>query len=239
MLQVMPDGLTMMGLQFRGAKYICGSPVKLEYSTWVTNGLGVPGQGKAADWYDLSGVVGTASNVNNALAYGGRLALWIPAYGINFGVSEFVNAPYSKADGAVMSVWQPYFNYHRGNWDYRFEYGDNVERTTPFIGNSIHRRGLYSQIAYRNYGALNKHIQRLEYVFRFSEARFKGIDQNSFFGSPLDPPQSSPVNANQYTVGINYYFYPSTVLKFAYEFNQAINNGLHDNEFLVQFATNF
>jgi hypothetical protein len=239
MLQVMPDGLTLMGLQFRGARYLFGSPVKMEYSTWVTNGLGVPGQGQAADWYDLGGVVGTSGNVNNALAYGGRIGFWIPARGINFGVSEFVNAPYTHQSGAVMSVWQPYFNYHRGNWDFRFEYGDNYERTKPFIGNNIDRRGFYTQIAYRNYRSLKKHIQRLEYVFRYSEARFHGIDQKSLFASPLDPPQSTPVDANQYTLGINYYFYPSTVVKLAYEFNQTLRQSLHDNELIIQFATNF
>ena len=76
------------------------------------------------------------------MAYGGRLGFWIPTRGINFGVSEFVNAPYSHADGAITSIWQPYFNYHRGNWDFRFEYGQNYERTRSFIGNSIDRNGL-------------------------------------------------------------------------------------------------
>jgi hypothetical protein len=238
-LQVMPDGLTLMGLQLRGARYLFGSPVKMEYSAWMTNGLGVPGMGKAADWYDLTAVVGTASSVNDAMAYGARLAFWLPARGINFGVSEFVNSPYTKMSGAEMSIWQPYFNYHRGNWDFRFEYGNTYEITKPFIGNNIRREGLYAQIAYRDYQSLNKHLQRLEYLFRYSDAFFHGIDQKSFIASPLDPPQSSPVNANQYTVGINYYFYPSMVLKLAYEWNQELHTSLHANEFLMQFATNF
>jgi hypothetical protein len=239
MLQVIPDGLTIMGLQFRGAKYLFGSPVKVEYSTWATNGLGVPGAGQAADWADLSGVAGTSGNVNNAMAYGGRLGLWIPSRGINFGVSEFVNAPFGSQQGAIMSIWQPYFNYHRGNWDFRFEYGNNWERTKPFIGNNIHREGLYAQIAYRNYASLHKHLQRLEPVFRFSDARFQGINQKAAFANPLDPLQATPVNANQYLVGMNYYFTPSTVMKVAYEFNQALKQSLRDNIFMVQFATNF
>jgi hypothetical protein len=241
MRQVIPDGLALTGFQLRGAKYLFGSPIKLEYSVFATNGMGVPGMGKAADWADLGGVVGTTANVNNAAAYGARLAFWIPARGINFGVSEIANAPYSHADGAVMSIWQPYFNYHYGNWDFRFEYGQNYERTIPFFGNSIERNGFYTQIAYRNYQSTRKHLQRLEPVFRFSDARFRGINQAavasnvSSFSSPMD----APVDRNQYTIGINYYFYPSAVLKFAYEINSELNKSLHDNVFMVQFASNF
>jgi hypothetical protein len=143
-------------------------------------------------------------------------------------------------DGAVMSVWQPYFNYHRGNWDFRFEYGDNYQLTRPFIGNNIDRKGYYTQLAYRNYRSLHKHLQRLEYVFRYSTAKFNGIQQNnagliSSFSTPMD----APVDRNQYTMGINYYLYPSTILKLAYEINSEVHTNLHDNVVMMQFATNF
>jgi hypothetical protein len=237
--QAIPNGLVLSGLQFRGARYLFGSPVKMEYSVFATNGMGVPGSGTAADWADLGGVLGTTANANNAMAYGGRIGFWIPARGINFGVSEIVNAPYSHADGAIISVYQPYFNYHYRNWDFRFEYGQNSERTKPFIGNNINRSGFYTQIAYRNYQSIYKHLQRLEGVFRFSDARFAGINQKALdpaaFGSPID----MPVDRNQYTIGINYYFYPSTVFKVAYEINQEFRRDLKDNVFMMQFATNF
>ena len=177
MRQVIPNGLVLSGLQFRGAKYLFGSPVKMEYSVFATNAMGVPGTGGRSDWADLGGVIGTTSNINNGMAYGGRIGFWIPTRGINFGVSEIVNAPYSHPDGAIISVWQPYFNYHYGNWDFRFEYGHNYERTKSFINNNINRIGFYTQLAYRNYQSIHKHLQRLEGVFRFSDARFSGIDQ--------------------------------------------------------------
>ena len=60
----------------------------------------------------------TVSDMEIDPIYGGRIAFWYPALGINAGVSEFVNAPYSQSAGAVMSIWQPYFNYHRGNWQF-------------------------------------------------------------------------------------------------------------------------
>ena len=241
MRQVIPDNLTISGLQFRGAKYLFGSPIKMEYAIFASNGLGVPGAGKEAGWANLGRLSGTTSGVNNAAAYGGRIGFWIPTRGINFGVSEFVNSPYSKTDGAVVSIWQPYFNYHRGNWDFRFEYGNNYEYTKTFIGDNIDRKGFYTQIAYRDYQSLKKHKQRLEYVFRYSETTFHGINQAAaaananLFGTPMNV----PVDRNQYTIGVNYYFNASTVLKFAYEINSEVHKSLHDNLFMVQFATNF
>jgi hypothetical protein len=237
--QVLPDGLAITGLQFRGAAYLFGSPIKMEYSAFATNGLGVPGAGTAADWADLGALLGTTANANDSMAYGGRIGFWLPAWGINLGVSEFVNSPYTKDSGAVMSVWQPYFNYHYGNWDARFEYGNMFEKTQPFIGNNIRRNGFYAQLAYRNYASLNKYLQRLEGVVRFSDAYFKGIDQAKIDPTTFGQPMDAPVNRNQYTVGLNYYFYASTVLKFAYEFNQEIGRNFRDNLFMAQFATNF
>jgi hypothetical protein len=237
--QVIPDGLVLQGLQFRGGKYLFGSPLKMEYSVFATNGIGVPGAGAAADWADLGGVVGSTGGLNNAMLYGGRLGFWLPAWGINFGVSEIVNAPYSHTDGAVISIWQPYFNYHYGNWDFRFEYGQNYERTRSFIGNSIERSGFYTQLAYRNYQCIHKHLQRLEWVFRYSDARFRGINQHALDVTTFATPMDAPLDRNQYTIGLNYYLYPSTIIKFAYEINQEVHRDLKDNIFYMQFATNF
>ena len=239
MQQVIPDGLTLTGLQFRGAKYLFGSPLKMEYAAFLSNGLGVPGAGKSADWADLGGVIGSTANVNNAMAYGGRIGFWLPTRGINFGASELVSAPYGLGSGPVYSIWQPYFNYHRGNWDVRFEYGNNYENTKTFIGNNIQREGLYAQVAYRNYQSLHQHLQRLEYVFRFSDAFFHGFDQSKLDLSSYSPLAAAPIDRNQYTIGINYYLYASSILKFAYEINSELHRPLHDNVFMMQFATNF
>ncbi len=239
MQQVIPDGLTVTGLQFRGAKYLFRSPFKLEYSVFASNGLGVPGAGKAADWADMGGLIDSTGNVNNAMAYGGRLAIWLPSRGINFGASELVSAPYGVSQGPVYSIWQPYFNYHYGNWDFRFEYGNSYTNAKTFIGNNIRREGMYAQIAYRNYASLRQHLQRLEYVFRFSDAFFHGIDQSHLDLTAYSPLTAAPIDANQYTVGVNYYFYASSILKFAYEINSPLHMNLHYNVFMAQFATNF
>jgi hypothetical protein len=239
MQQAIPFSLSVTGLQFRGGQYLWKSPVKMEYSLFAVNGLGVPGTGTAADWANLTELVTSTLNVNNAMAYGGRIAFWLPRRGINFGVSEFVNTPFTGDAGALISFWQPYFNYRYGNWDFRFEYGNMFEHTQSFIGNNIHRQGLYTQITYRPYQAMNKYLQRFEPAFRFSAARFQGISAAAANPSSFMSPVMAPVDRNQYTIGLNYYFYASTMLKFAYEINQELGKNLHDNLFLIQFATNF
>ncbi len=239
MRQVIPDGLTMTGVQFRGAKYLFKSPVKMEYSIFASNGFGVSGAGKAADWADTANLLGSTAGVNNAMAYGGRIGFWIPNRGINFGVSELVSAPYSLASGSAYSIWQPYFNYHRGNWDFRFEYGNSYQDTRRFTGSNIERQGMYSQVAYRNYQSLHQHLQRLEYVFRFSDAFFHGINQSQLDLTSYSPLMNAPIDSNQYTIGVNYYLYASSILKLAYEINSPLHASVKDNVFMMQFATNF
>ena len=46
--QVYPAQLSFNGVQFRGAKYVADTPVKLEYSGFVANGLSVTGTKLAA-----------------------------------------------------------------------------------------------------------------------------------------------------------------------------------------------
>ena len=87
---------------------------------------------------------------------------------------------------------------------------------------------------FRSYGANNIHLSRLEAVFRYGFANIQGVDPKALaltsFGSPLQV----PVTRDQYTFGLNYYFYPSMFVKFAYEINREHGLDLHDNVFLVQ-----
>ncbi|MGZ3432201.1 MAG: hypothetical protein ACXWN0_10955, partial [Isosphaeraceae bacterium] len=105
------------------------------------------------------------------------------------------------------------------------------------IGNNVDRRGLYAQLSYRDYNNRSPYLAKLEGVFRYSFANFSGIN----FGK-LDTTASpfaagaTPVDTNQYTFGINYWFYASNVLKFAYEINQEVNHQLNDHIFMAQWA---
>ena len=57
--------------------------------------------------------------------------------------------------------------------------------------------------------------------------------------STFSTPQNVPVDRNQYTFGLNYYLYASSIVKFAYEINSEVHRSLRDDVFMMQFATNF
>ena len=241
MRQVIPDGLTVTGLQFRGAKYLFGSPLSWSTRSSPPTAWGSPAPGSRPTGPTWAGVVGTTGNVNNAMAYGGRLGYLAPDRGASTSASRTSSAhPTAWHSGAVYSIWQPYFNYHRGNWDFRFEYGNSYENTRTFHRNNIRREGMYAQFAYRNYASLHQHLQRLEYVFRFSDAFFHGIDQSKLdLTALLAADERARSTATSTPLGVNYYLYASSILKFAYEINSELHRNLHDNVFMMQFATNF
>jgi hypothetical protein len=227
------------GFQFRGAKYLCALGVKPEYALFIANGLGLPDKTDLTTLANLDAIKETTGSLNSAMAYGGRLGLWVPRWGLNGGLSGYLNRPYTHDAGIDINLWVFDANYHRGNWDFRLEYASMLEQTRPFIGTNIGRRGLYAQIAYRNYNARNEYLSRLEGVFRYSFANFSGISLKHLDVSAFDSPLSVPVNRNQYTIGINYYFYPSIILKIAYEINQEQGIDLKDNLFMSQIAFGF
>src|SRR5262249_12589706 len=148
----------------------------------------------------------------------------------------FFNRPYGEMAGPDINMGSIDFGFHKGNWDIRFEYADMFQRfplappapdqtTTdqdqtdqgpPAPTNQhIRRRGFYAQVAYRPYDASNPFLQNLEGVFRYSRARFRGIDPTGLDLTQFDTPVAAPVDRDQYTFGINYYFYPSLLVKFA------------------------
>src|SRR5262249_21180633 len=158
----------------------------------------------------------------------------------NGGISLFFNRPYGEDGGTDVNLWDIDLNYHKGNWDARFEYAYMFEETTAFLDSNIHQKGFYAHLAYRPYDACNNCLENLEAVVRYSRARFKGIDPTALDLTAFETPVDAPVDRDQYTFGINYYLYPSCVLKFAYEINKEHGGiNLHDNVFLAQLAWAF
>src|SRR5207245_1765154 len=111
------------------------------------------------------------------------------------------------------------FNYHKDNWDVRLEYGSTYQQASNFIGTNIHRQGFYGQVAYRPRDIPSRFLQNLEFVYRYSYVWFNGIDPAGLdlttFGTPLDV----PVRRQQNEIGINYWFAPRAVIKFAFQIN--------------------
>lgn len=228
------------GAQLRGSTYLFGSPVKLEYSLYGGNGMQLSATpATVADLADLS--VLASSDETNAKAVGGRLGLWVPQWGINGGVSAYYDHDYAQtAPRLDLNIISVDANYHRGNWDARFEAAHMNQQAAAIIGRDIQRSGLYAQLGYRPYHVASYFLQRLEFVGRYGLERFVGIDPSALDFTTFSDLTFVPVDRNQYTCSLNYYFYPSLILKFAYEINQELHGiNLHDNVFFSQMVWAF
>jgi hypothetical protein len=240
--QVYPAQLSFNGLQLRGARYLFDWPVKLEYSGFVANGLSVAGSKLSPSIYsNLNNFTDTGNDVNGAKAWGGRLGLSIPKVGFIAGLSGLANQAYSQA-GQTLSLYDVDASWHKGNWDMRFELAKMFQQT-PGPAPSIYRFGYYAQVAYRQYNNPNPILQKLEGVFRFDHVQFDGIDLQqtgiNFGGLGLNYARQ-PLDRNRFTIGANYWFYPSLVLKLAIEFNDELGiPSLRDNGFIGQIVWGF
>lgn len=230
---------SLTGAQLRGSRYLLGSPVKMEYSLYAANGLGMPGGGTLTDWANLGKSIETTKNANNSMAYGGRVGFWIPAVGLYGGASYFGNSAYTPSAGADTQLWDFDLSFRQGNWDVRFEYAALFQKTAAFIGNNIGRNGLYVQAAYRDYTSLSPILSNLELVGRYSYATIRGVDPFALDLSAFDSPVQVPVTRNQYALGVNYYLSYSLILKLAFEVNQETRFNLKDNQLLSQLAWGF
>ncbi len=238
--QVVPTDYSQNGVQLRGGMYLWDSPLKLEYSAFVSNGLGVPGTGlDPTTIANLNELRETVDNVNNGLAYGGRLGFWLPEYGLTWGISGLINGAYTEDTSDDLKIWQLDAAWRKGNWEVRGEYGELHQDAAALIGSDIVRRGLYAQMSYRPYDSYSPFWQKWEWVFRYSFANFHGIDPGALeldeFASTVD----LPVDRHQYTMGVAYWLYPSLALKFAYQINDEVGTEYRDNGLLAQFAWGF
>jgi hypothetical protein len=238
--QVLPI-FSLLGVEAKGACYLGGSPLKLEYAAYISNGLnltpGTPGLPTLTELADLGGMTNNFSFVTNDKAVGGRLGLWWPEMGINSGISGMVNGDYVAGgfeDSMALVAFD--FNYHEGNWDIRAEYGKTFQHTTEFLGANIRRQGVNAQIAYRPRDSLCEHLQRTEVVYRYGWVDFKGIDAAALDLTHFATPLAVPVRRQQNEVGINYWFSDRMVLKVAYQINDEPGFHLHDNQFISEFA---
>jgi hypothetical protein len=241
--QVVPL-LSTDGLMVRGGVYLFGSPVKIEYALYGGNGAQAtagppPGPTTYSEAVDLQGITG-GSDETSLQSMGGRVGFWIPEWGIQGGISGYSNGRYSSLAKDQFDLWDLDLNYRKGNWDLRFEYAENYQQAVSYIGNNVRRKGFYTQIAYRPYDLEHCILKNIEVAVRYSRVWFHGIDPTQIDPTAFSSPMDVPVNRDQWTFGMNYYFYPSMALRLAYEVNHELGNiNLHDNIFLAQYVWAF
>jgi len=234
------DGLfpeSQLGAQLRGVIPI--GPTKLEYVAFVAN---APGLITAPD--DLS-ELGTLdfdndANMGGHIAVGGHVGfIPIPEIEVGYGIQRSRVGP---RDHAVENVLQSAdFNYvrdstylkglinFRAQWGWshigRFVYDANGEQGFgPFTFNN-NRNGGYAQVAYRPTHIANDILKNLEGVFRY--------DRLNQLHTPVG------FDEQRWTLGLNYWLTPSTVIKAAYEFDDK-NGGARDQDaFMMQMAVGF
>jgi hypothetical protein len=239
-LQVLPP-FSMLGVQATGSFYLGCSPLKMEYAAYVSNGLNVTpataGSPTINELANLENMESTFTNITNSKAVGGRVGLWWPERGLEAGLSSMYNGDY-VAGGSEdsISLWAVDLNYRKGNWDVRAEYGMTYQHAQTFIANNIRRQGFYTQVAYRPRNATNKYLQNVEGIYRYAYVDFRGIDPTMLDLTTFSTRVDVPVRRQQNEFGINYYFYPRLVLKFAYQINDEPGFHLHDNQFISELA---
>jgi hypothetical protein len=239
--QVLPP-LALLGVEAQGAFYLGCSPLKMEYAAYVSNGMnltpataGAPTIDELANLENMTNTFGPT--ITNDHILGGRLGLWWPEMGLEGGISGMVNGDY-VAGGFEdsISLWAVDLNYKKGNWDVRLEYGATYQHTADFIGNNIRRQGFYGQVGYRAFDLPNGFLQQLEFVYRYAYVDFRGIDPTTLDLTTYSTPVDVPVRRQQNEFGIDYWFSPRLVLKFAYQINDEPGFHLHDNQFLTELA---
>ena len=238
--QVLPP-FSLLGVQATGSFYLGCSPIKMEYSAYVSNGLNLTpaaaGSPTINELANLENMENTFSSITNEKAVGGRLGFWWPEAGLETGFSALYNGDYIAGGFEnSISLWAVDFNYRKNNWDVRAEYGMSYQQTQPFLTTDIVRQGFNGQIAYRPRDSHNRYLQNIELIYRYGYVNFTGIDATTLDLTTFSTPLDVPARRQQNEIGINYYFYPRMVLKCAYQINDEPGFHLHDNQFLTELA---
>jgi hypothetical protein len=238
--QVLPP-MALLGVEATGAFYLCCSPLKMEYAAYVSNGLNLTpktaGSPTINEIANLENLTNTFTFVTNDKVLGGRLGLWWPEKGLAGGISGLYNGDY-VAGGFEdsLALWAVDLNYHKGNWDVRLEYGMTYQEAGSFGFANIRRQGFSAQVAFRPWDLPPGPLQQTEFIYRYGYVDIRGIDPTTLDFTTFATPIDIPVRRQQNEFGINYYFSPRMVIKFAYQINDEPGFHLHDNQFITELA---
>jgi hypothetical protein len=214
---------SQLGLQVRGGVPL-GS-MRGEYALYVSNGPAMRNDGTLR--------FNNFSDINNNKAVGGRIG-WLPFTGFELGygfeVAGVDDLNGDKLDVITHSVDFNYLlasrKYLLGNVDINAQYANRqVDRSSdPTLAFNNQSSGGYAQVAYR------PSLSGIPLLVDFeSVLRYDWIDLPSAPGF---------YDEQRWTVGLNYYLAASTMVKFAYQFDNK-QGAANDNALIFQVTSGF
>lgn len=221
------DGLlpeTLLGAQLRGGVPL--GPTKFNYSIFAANSFPLSG--------DNNGMLdfGNFDNLGQNFVGGGHVGfLPIPQLEVGYGM---MMGQMDGAAGNPTALFQSVdLNFVQDSEALRGLLRLNAQWVWSHVGGYAYtgqdpfhnsRNGGYAQISYRPTKWGSAFLSKLEPVFRFDTLQQKN--------TPAGTEES------RYTMGLNYWLGPITVVKFAYQFDHNDGDIAH-NAWLLQFATGF
>jgi hypothetical protein len=240
------DGLlpeSNVGAQLRGGVPLGLGSSKIGYALYAANAPELqndPASVAASDFGTFTW--DNFDNIGRHFAYGGRLGILpIPEFELGYGLqysdvtppgsSRNVNSFLHSADASyvreseLLKGWLNLKAQYVWSRVGSFQYDPGSVNGGPYNFEN-NREGGYFQIAYRPTRMDLGMIKNLEPVFRYDLLNQKQTPTG--------------VDESRYTVGLNYWFGPSTVVKVAYEWDhQTGPNSDPHNAIMAQFVTGF
>lgn len=236
------DGIapfTSLGIYARGGVPV-GSTM-FNYAIYLSNGAAL---NTGEDESDEAGMLHfeNFSDINNNKSVGGRVG-FLPIPEVEFGFSfnwGKVNPSGSEVGDVDAFIWGLDFTWVQevdflaGLFDVRFEFArsevdDAIFDPTGAVFGPLffdnNRDGLYAQIAYRPTKAGIEFLRDFEFVGRYD-----------YLNLPAGAPEEA--DHERWSVGVNYWLSPSTVLKFTYE-RLEVEGEPDTDAFLAMFAIGF
>ena len=221
------QGKTQLGAQVRGGvplRMIGLDSSRLGYAFYASNGSELTDDGSLNHK--------NFSDIDNNKLVGGRVGFvpW-PGFEVGYGfevggVRDSLNKSLDTTTHVVDANYVQSSPMIGGRLDFRAQWAWRTIDRSRVVGLDFKNKvnGGYGQIAYQPSLLNIKWIRDLEGVFRYDR-----MDQ---------PSGSSFTDRSRYTVGLNYYLAPTTMFKFAYEFDDRTNDKDNDT-LLFQVTTGF
>ncbi len=220
---------TLVGAQVRGAvplRFIGLTGGRVGYALYVANGPNKINNDGSLDFKNFS-----SSSIDSSKSVGGRIGI-VPLAGFEVGYSfelgsardPFVSSSRDVTTHIVDANYVHVYPSLMGRIDLHGQWAWRKVENSPGLGFSNEVIGGYGQVAYRPTLAGLRWLKDLEGVFRFERLNQPGSP--AFF------------DENRYTIGMNYYLNPTTLFKFAYEFDNR-DGAKDDDALLFQVATGF